>query len=107
MTPVEINNLQADLLLNPLNELAIEKLSAGIVDFCALQDRTYWDLVEKFDLVDGCVPHAVWQALRRGQLIRRQAPDGWYFRAAFPGVDIDRIHHRRQEGATHAHGAKG
>lgn len=63
-----------------------------LVDFCSLRERSYWDLWNEFDKSGGRMQAALKEALDAKQINRRLAPDGHYYRAAFPGVDIDRAH---------------
>ena len=67
-------------------------LRTQIVDYCSPRERTFADLWDHFDGEIG----ALWEAIDAGQITRRTADDGCiYYRASFPGIDIDRVHHAR------------
>lgn len=77
-------------------------LTRQIVNFCSPQERSFWDLWNKFDKTGGRFQMALKAALDAQQITRRQAPDGYHYRTAFPGVDIDRVHLIRQPQAQAA-----
>lgn len=72
---------------------SIEELAGAVVDFCSPAERSHWDLLDKFwQLTNRQLLEVLRHAMDHKKLIRHQEADGWRYRAAFPGVDIDRIH---------------
>lgn len=69
--------------------LSLERV---VVEFCSQQERSHWDLLDRFEWPNARLLDVLRNAIERKQLLRWQEPDGWRYRAAFPGVDIDRIH---------------
>lgn len=75
-------------------------LVSQILAFCATE-RSYWDLLQRFDILDSPWRQALREAVDSKQLTKRQGPDAFYFATTFPGVDIDRVHSVRRS-LTHA-----
>jgi hypothetical protein len=80
MTPAQINDLQVEMLHAAIKPPPPKALAQRIVEFCADEERSYWEIMAEFDDCKGLVKTLI-AAVSARDLIRRQEPSGTYFKA--------------------------
>ncbi len=106
-----INNIQVRLLREAIQEQRAkpnmpkaEELSRLIVEACRELELSWWDIADRFEVDGRTLNEAVALAMRGGKLLSRSSLDGSWYRASFPGVDIDAAHGVRERGQNHRMG---
>lgn len=99
LTVKQINDMQVARLEAAIKPPPPKTLAQRLVEFCAAEERSYWEIMAEFENCKGLVK-TLMAAVAARDLTRRQDPDGTYFKAGLAGVNIDATHKRRRRFRT-------
>lgn len=85
--------------VKPYTEAELRAAALILVDIAGLLTLPFWQMLAAADKEDiGVIfKPALDYAVRTQMLVKCQGPDCWYFKAGFPGVDIDAVHRKQKQ----------